>query len=351
MSQPELVLVTGASGYVGSHVVRAFLEAGYRVRGSARGGKIATLREYFKDQPNFEAVQIDDIGAPDLDLTAALDGVSAIAHVACPLGGRSLPAEGLRSAVEGSQNVLKQAVKAGIYKVVLTSTSATTLDPDQKRAFAGGIICDKDWGKTSMEDVLKEGNTSIYTYSAYKTLSEQAAWKFAEEHPELDLATLNPPFIYGDPIPELLGPKNYQALSSNMLIYQLFLGPPGRPLPPQIPPYWVSIYDVARAHVLALHLPKLAAGADVRDKRFIVASPTHLLWSDAVKVLLKERPALKERLPSVEDVPPLPGPVATLETTRAAEVLGLKAYRDRDETLLETVDALLRVEAAWNAAS
>ena len=77
---------------------------------------------------------------------------------------------------------------------------------DQKRAFAGGIICDKgtrisphrrstainhllDWGKTSVEDVLKEGNTSLYTYSAYKTLSEQAAWKFAEEHPELDLAT------------------------------------------------------------------------------------------------------------------------------------------------------------------
>ncbi|KAM5530947.1 hypothetical protein V8D89_015392 [Ganoderma adspersum] len=353
MSQAELVLITGASGYVGSHVVRAMLEAGYRVRGSARGGKIATLREYFQNEPNFEAVQIDDVGAPDLDLTAALEGVSAIAHVACPLGGRSLPAEALRSALEGSQNVLKQAVKAGISKVVLTSTSATALDPDQKRAFAGGIICDKDWGKTSTEDVLKEGNASIYTYSAYKTLSEQAAWKFAEEHPELDLATINPPFVYGDPIPELLGPKNYQALSSNMLIYQLLLGPPGRPLPLQIPPFWVSIHDVARAHVLALRVPKLpaGAGADVREKRFIVAGPGHLLWSEAVKVLLKERPALKERLPSLEDVPPLPGPVATLETTRAAEVLGLREYRDMNQTVLETVDALLQVERVWNAAS
>lgn len=34
----------------------------------------------------------------------------------------------IQSAVEGSQNVLKQAVKAGISKVVLTSTSATALD-------------------------------------------------------------------------------------------------------------------------------------------------------------------------------------------------------------------------------
>ena len=140
-----------------------------------------------------------------------------------------------------------------------------------------------------------------------------------------------------------------------MLIYQLLLGPPGRPLPPQIPPFWVSIHDVARAHVLALRLPKLATGggggADVREKRFIVAGPGHLLWSDAVRLLAKERPALKERLPSLEDVPPLPGPVATLETKRAAEVLGMTEYRDMNETLLETVDALLRVEKAWNAAS
>ncbi|KAI1791866.1 NAD-P-binding protein [Ganoderma leucocontextum] len=370
MSQLELVLVTGASGYVGSHVVRAVLDAGYRVRGyqrsylicmlpsgliwlhfrTARGGKLGSLREYFKDEPNFEAIQIDDVGAQDLDLTAPLDGVSAIIHVACPLGGRSLPAEGLRTALEGSQNILKQALKAGVYKVVLTSTSATALDPDQKRAFSGGIISDKDWGKTSEEDVLKEGNTNLYTYSGYKTLSEQAAWKFAEEHPELDLASVNPPFVYGDPIPELLGHKNYQALSSNFLIYQLILGPPGRPLPPQIPPYWVSIHDIARAHVLALRLPKLPAGADVRDKRFIVAGSGHLLWGDAVKVLLKERPELKERLPSLEDVPPLPGPVATLDTTRATEVLGLREYRDMNETLVETIDALLRVEKAWNSA-
>ena len=155
--------------------------------------------------------------------------------------------------------------------------------------------------------------------------------------------------MYGDPIPELLVHKNYQSLGSNMLIYQLLLGPPGRPLPPQIPPYWVSIHDVARAHILALRLPKLPAGADVRDKRFIVAAPDHLLWSDAVKVLLKERPALEGRLPSVEDAPPLPGPVAKLDTTRATEVLGLTELRDMNETLLETVDGLLRVEAAWNA--
>ena len=105
--------------------------------------------------------------------------------------------------------------------------------------------------------------------------------------------------------------------------------------------------DVARAHVLALKLPKLAAGADVREKRFIVAGPGAILWADAVKTLLAERPALKDRLPTLENAPPLPGPLSTVDTTRAREVLGVKEYVGQDETLLETVDALVEIEKTW----
>ncbi len=100
--------------------------------------------------------------------------------------------------------------------------------------------------------------------------------------------------------------------------------------------------------MLALKLPKLATGADVREKRFIVAGPGAMLWADAVKTLLAQRPALKDRLPTLENAPPLPGPLSKVDTTRAKNVLGLKEYVGQDETLLDTVDALVEIEKTWN---
>lgn len=137
------------------------------------------------------------------------------------------------------------------------------------------------------------------------------------------------------------------SLGTNALIYQLIAGEPGRPLPPQLPPYYCNVRDVARAHVLALGLPKLPADAGVQGKRFIVAGPGAMLWVDAVKMILVERPALKDRLPRLDDAPPLPGPLLAVNTTRANEVLGMKEYAGLQETLLEAVDALTTAETTW----
>ena len=76
--------MTGATGYLGLHVVNQLLEAGYRVRGyaaslnfdvyllsprytisSARGQKYARLKKVMAANPAFEAVEISDIGSGD----------------------------------------------------------------------------------------------------------------------------------------------------------------------------------------------------------------------------------------------------------------------------------------------
>lgn len=344
MSKSNLILVTGASGFIGSHVVVQLLEAGYRVRGTARGPKLDLLRSVFADH-NFEVASVDDIATSDF--TAALQGVDAVIHLASPLAGRESAEAGLNSAIEGTLNVLRQAIKAGVSKVVLTSSWATTLDPNLFATFAGVTFTEKDWGKTSKEELLNPELNALSVYCGTKILAEGAAWEFARAHPELDLATVNPPFVYGPPVPGVVSGSGLMSLGTNALLYQLVAGEAGRALPMQLPPFYCNVQDVARAHVLALRLSKIPSGSDVEEKRFIIAGPGAILNVEAVKTLLADRPALKDRLPTLENAPPLPGPLSTIDTTRARDVLGLKEYKGANETLLETVDALLVVEKTW----
>lgn len=71
----SLVLVTGISGFLGAHVVNELLIAGYRVRGTARSGKLALVREAYADSPHkdrFEVVEVNDLVHGDF--TEALKG-------------------------------------------------------------------------------------------------------------------------------------------------------------------------------------------------------------------------------------------------------------------------------------
>ncbi|KAI0695062.1 NAD-P-binding protein [Cerioporus squamosus] len=340
---PALILVTGASGYIASHIVTQLLEAGYRVRGTARGPKLDLIREHYKSNPNFEAVQIDDIVTSDF--SSAFQGVDAVLHVASPIAGRAAPEEQLQGAIEGTLHVLRQALDAGVHKVVVTSSWAAVLDPSHTDAFTGITFTEKNYGQTTREDLINGNHNPLYTYCGTKILAEQAAWKFAEEHPELDLATINPPFLYGAYV--LHPGQGPAALGSNILLYQLIAGKPGRPLPPQVPPSYCHVRDAARAHLLALKLPKLPAGADVREKRFLVTAPEPALWTETVKYIAEKHPELKERLPTLENAPPLPGPLSTTDTTRAREVLGMTEYIGLTETVDETIQALLEVEKSW----
>jgi len=337
---PECVLVTGVSGFVGSHVAAQLLADGYRVRGTARGSKLDSLKAAnVAKNPNFEVVCVEDIAVDDL--SAILRGVKCVIHTASPLAGRATAAEGLKAAVDGTMNILKQAFKAGITKFVVTSSWATTMDPTLDKMYQGIVLTGKDWGTVSEADLLSGTHTPFWNYLATKTLAELAAWTFAKENPTVDLTTINPPFIFGPPHPDFLQVERGR-LGTNGMVYALINGEPGRAMPPQLAPFYCDVRDVAMAHVRSLNAKFLENG----QKRLLVCGGS-FTWKEAVEYLDATRPDLEHRLPSPETAKPLPGTLSTTDVSPASALLGLEDYIPWNKCVTDTLDALLVAEKEW----
>lgn len=112
------VLVTGATGFVGRHVVSALLNKGCRVRAVARNAQVAQSMPWIKDVEFISA----DIHADDLDVAALNKGIDALVHLAWP----GLP--NYQGLFHFEQNLfadyrfIKAVVEAGVGQVMVTGT-------------------------------------------------------------------------------------------------------------------------------------------------------------------------------------------------------------------------------------
>lgn len=76
------ILVTGANGYIASHVISILLDLGYHVRGTVRTSR-PWLVEYFRSHGKpgaFETALVQDLEASDV-LDPVLEGVSGVVHL------------------------------------------------------------------------------------------------------------------------------------------------------------------------------------------------------------------------------------------------------------------------------
>ena len=257
------VLVTGATGFVGSHVARQLVAAGNSVRVLVRAGSNPLLLE---DLP-VERCEGDlrDI----LSLSRAMKGIRRIFHVAADyrLWSRN-PDEIYQSNVAGTRSLFEAARQSGVERVVYTSTVATIIVPS-----AADVLPNEDTHATL--------DQMIGHYKRSKFMAEMEAIKAAADG--LPVIIVNPT----TPV----GPGDWKPTPTGRIIVDFLNG--------KMPAYVdtglnvAAVEDIAAGHLLAAEKGRIG-------ERYLLGARNMTLKEilDTISSIAR-RPAPRVRLPHV----------------------------------------------------
>jgi nucleoside-diphosphate-sugar epimerase len=341
------ILVTGGSGFIGSHCILQLLGAGHQVRTTVRnlnresdvramlkegGADLGSNDPHNDNRLRFFAADLEkDAGWPE-----AVAGCEFVLHVASPFPA-NLPKhedELIVPAREGALRVLRASRQAGVKRVVLTSSFAAIGYGQEPQS--------APFNETNWTDPKGEGVTA---YAKSKTLAERAAWDFvAREGGSLELSVVNPVGVFGP----VLGPD----YSTSILFVQRLMdgAVPGCP---RLYFGLVDARDVAGLHIRAMNNPA------AKGERFLAVAGDFISVVEIAKVLKARMGAAAKRVPTrrlpdwvvrlaalrdpaVKQIIPELGKRKNATNEKARRTLGWTP-RSNEEAIVATAESLMRL--------
>jgi nucleoside-diphosphate-sugar epimerase len=349
----DTVLVTGGSGFVGSHLVRRLLADGHAVRATVRdlddAAKVGPLERLgLEFSGRLTLFRADLLEPGSFDDAAA--GCRVVFHVASPFlmperirDGRT---QMLEPALFGTRNVLDAVARSSsVERLVLTSTVGAIFgDYADVEQMAGRTLSERYFNTSSTLD------TNPYHFA--KVRAEQEAWRLVGEQDRFDMVVLNPGLVLG-PSFTPSSESGSLFLMNELMSGYFFYGAPNFSFT------LVDVRDVALAHARAAALPS-ASG------RYILARPEMVSFRQMATII-------RDRYPRHLQLPrhPVPdwavrvlGPRFGLtpdyirkhlgirfpvDNRRSVDELGL-TYRPAEETVLDHYESWRSNRAAKRAA-
>lgn len=268
------ILLTGVTGFLGSHTAIQLLNKGYTVVGTLRSkDRVPSIKEIIgKYTANIANLSFAEADLNDSKIWYALTkNMDYVQHVASPFP-RVLPKNEddlIIPAREGTLNILKAASANSVKRVVMVSSLAAIVYGKRKTEL-NAVFNENDW-----TDETYTKDTTPYFRS--KTIAEKAAWAFMKQtNTKLELSAVLPGAILGTVLEKDFG------TSANIVIKPL----EGMPALPKIGFEIVDVRSVADLLIRAMEMPQAAGN------RYI-ASAGYLTFKEVAQILKQQYPERK----------------------------------------------------------
>eukprot|EP00040_Diaphanoeca_grandis_P002940 m.23176 g.23176 ORF g.23176 m.23176 type:complete len:319 (+) comp14101_c0_seq1:71-1027(+) len=293
------VCVTGASGFIASHIVAQLLEKGWQVRATVRDPtnlkKVAHLKALPNADTNLELVKADLTVASDF--ITPIKGCDAVIHTATPVifGAKDGKASIYDPALAGTKAVLDAIVAAGTVKTMILTSSTSAMAPVPEPVLKSEV----HWSDSELQ------KSKSNWYGACKTDQEKMCIDFVaklEPAKTFRFVAICPTFVIGP----LLSPEPAATMQHfiRVLKGQAFTKCNNDSMS------FIDVRDVAGLHVAAL------TTESARGRYMGVARSEH--WNDLV-------PMLSEAYPEMVSIAPFSGEDLVVAT---------KFDRSRQDSLL-----------------
>lgn len=189
ISQDDLILITGAAGFIGRRVVENLLRRGFRnlrciARSAASAANLRTVIQQFEPQARVDLFPGNLLSREDC--TAVVQDVAVVYHLAAGRGEKSIPDAFLNSVVT-TRNLLDALTKQKSLKRFVNISSFTVYTNKGKRQ--AGILD---------EDCPVEDRPQLrgVAYDYAKVKQEEIVTEYGRDH-ELPFVTIRPGYVYG----------------------------------------------------------------------------------------------------------------------------------------------------------
>lgn len=290
----KLVLVTGATGFIGFRTLVETLKAGYRARAAVRNeGGIKKVKAAKSIQPYLS--QLEFVLVPDIikegAYNEAVKDVDYIIHLASPTTNldetpteETYDAVLIQPALQGTMNMLRaaKAYSPTTKRMVITASVVSIVEWPEMYMATGNVF--DETSRTKFVSGPYGNPFAAYGASKVAALNATEEW-VATVQPHFDVNHVAPTFTVGHE--ELATTRAASIAGTNNAAIGHLIGKEGGPTPS------ISVFvdDVAKMHVLALD-PKVPGG-----QFFIgVSEGSNTRWEDSIEIVKKYLP---EAVPKV----------------------------------------------------